>query len=97
MTLNNNEPINELIDKLTNGPKETFVVVKGYEGPDRLRAGLIYEMLMEKKESKEHMDMGRPSHKVEIMIEEVTKMEREDVPRNETIYKVEFKAVVCNE
>ena len=78
---------------MTNN-KETNILVKGYEGNDRLRAGLIYEMLMDKQKNREHIDMGTPERKVEVMIKEVTKMEKEDFIKREMVYKVEFKAVV---
>jgi len=82
------------MDKLTKDATETTMLVKGYEGNDELKAGLIYEMLLNKKVSGEHMDLGTPSHKSEIMIREVTKKQKEDFVKNETIYKIEFTAVV---
>ena len=88
--------IKKLVDELIKDSVETTMLIKGYEGTDRLRAGLMYEMLMSKKVSGEHMDMGTPSHKSEIMIKEVTKRETRDIDLCNIVYKVEFTAVVID-
>lgn len=64
-----------------------------YTGTDKLEAGLTYEMLMEKKESKKIMVMNTPTTKLELTIKDVKKMETPDFKGDRIIYKVECKVV----
>jgi len=72
-----------------------YVKVIIYSGIDQFEADKIYNLLKKTKDSKEHVEIRLLDHlKVEVEIEEVNIVSKEDFLRDQVMYSVELKAVV---